>query len=127
MYFTMKQQVKQLSKEDYKNLRELCHIAKNLTNEAIYNVRQYYFKESNYLNYEKNYALLKTSENYKTLNSNMAQQILKEVDGMFQSFFGLIKLAKKGRYSFKDTKLPKYLPKDGFATLVIGFVRLKEN
>lgn len=40
----MKQQVKQLSKEDYKNLRELCHIAKNLTNEAIYNVRQYYFK-----------------------------------------------------------------------------------
>lgn len=123
----MKQQVKQLSKEDYKNLRELCHIAKNLTNEAIYNVRQYYFKESNYLNYEKNYALLKTSENYKTLNSNMAQQILKEVDGMFQSFFGLIKLAKKGRYSFKDTKLPKYLPKDGFATLVIGFVRLKEN
>ena len=57
----------------------------------------------------------------------MAQQILKEVDGMFQSFFGLIKLAKKGRYSFKDTKLPKYLPKDGFATLVIGFVRLKEN
>ena len=82
----MKQQVKQLSKEDYKNLRELCHIAKNLTNEAIYNVRQYYFKESNYLNYEKNYALLKTSENYKTLNSNMAQQILKEVDGMFQSF-----------------------------------------
>ncbi len=123
----MKQQVKQLSKEDYKNLRELCHIAKNLTNEAIYNVRQYYFKESNYLNYEKNYALLKTSENYKTLNSNMAQQILKEVDGMFQSFFGLIKLAKKGRYSFKDTKLPKYLPKDGFVTLVIGFVRLKEN
>lgn len=127
MYFTIKQQVKQLSKEDYKNLRELSHIAKNLTNEAIYNVRQSYFNEGKYLNYEKNYALLKNSENYKSLNSNMAQQILKEVDSMFQSFFGLIKLAEKGRYSFKDIKLPYYLPKDSFTTLVIGFVRFNRN
>ena len=127
MYFTIKQQVKQLSKEDYKNLRELSHIAKNLTNEAIYNVRQSYFNEGKYLNYEKNYALLKNSENYKSLNSNMAQQILKEVDSMFQSFFGLIKLAEKGRYSFKDIKLPHYLPKDSFTTLVIGFVRFNGN
>ncbi len=127
MYFTIKQQVKQLSKEDYKNLRELSHIAKNLTNEAIYNVRQSYFNEGKYLNYEKNYALLKNSQNYKSLNSNMAQQILKEVDSMFQSFFGLIKLAEKGRYSFKDIKLPYYLPKDSFTTLVIGFVRFNGN
>ena len=57
----------------------------------------------------------------------MAQQILKEVDGSFKSFFGLLKLAKKGKYAFKDCKLPKYLPKDGYTTLVIGFVRLKRN
>ena len=127
MYLTVKQQVKHLSKEDYKSIKELCHIAKNLTNQAIYNVRQYCFAEGEYLNYEKNYALLKSSDNYKMLNSNMAQQILKEVDGSFKSFFGLLKLAKKGKYAFKDCKLPKYLPKDGYATLVIGFVRLKGN
>lgn len=127
MYLTMKQQVKQLSKEDYKNLKYLSHIAKNLANEAIYNVKQYYLNESKYLSYEKNYALLKNSPHYKMLNSNMAQYILKEVDGMFQAFFGLIKLAKKGKYSLKDIKLPKYLPKDGFTTLVIGFVRLHGN
>ena len=57
----------------------------------------------------------------------MAQQILKEVDGSFKSFFGLLKLVKKGKYSFRDCKLPHYLPKDGFTTLVIGFVRLNEN
>ena len=124
MYLTVKQQVKHLSKEDYKTLKDLCHIAKNLTNQAIYNVRQYYFAEGEYLNYQKNYALLKNSDNYKTLNSNMAQQILKEVDGSFKSFFGLLKLAKKGKYSFKDCRLPNYLPKDGYTTLVIGFVRL---
>lgn len=127
MYLTMKQQVKQLTKENYKNLKLLSRLAKNLTNEAIYNIRQYYFQEKEYLNYEKNYVLLKNSPNYKMLNSNMAQQILKEVDGMFKSFFGLIKLAKKGKYNYRDIKLPKYLPKDGFTTLVIGFVRIKEN
>lgn len=127
MYLTVKQQFKHLSKDDYKSLRTLCHAAKNLANQAIYNVRQYYFAEGEYLNYQKNYALLKDSDNYKILNSNMAQQILKEVDGSFKSFFGLLKLAKKGKYSFKDCKLPRYLPKDGFTTLVIGFVRLNGN
>ena len=127
MYLTVKQQVKHLSKEDYKSLRELCHIAKNLTNEAIYNVRQYYFTEGKFLKYEKNYTLIKNSPNYKALNSNMAQQILKEVDTSFKSFFGLLKLAKQGKYAFKDCKLPHYLPKDGYTTLVIGFVRLNGN
>lgn len=127
MYLTVKQQVKHLSKEDYNSIKELCHTAKNLTNEAIYNVRQYYFNEGEFLKYEKNYTLLKNSSNYKTLNSNMAQQILKEVDGSFKSFFGLLKLAKQGKYAFKDCKLPHYLPKDGYATLVIGFVRLNGN
>ena len=127
MYLTVKQQVKHLSKEDYKSLKELCHIAKNLTNEAIYNIKQYYFTEGKFLKYEKNYTLLKSSLNYKALNSNMAQQILKEVDGSFKSFFGLLKLAKQGKYAFKDCKLPHYLPKDGYTTLVIGFVRLNGN
>lgn len=127
MYLTVKQQVKHLSKEDYRTIKELCHTAKNLANEAIYNVRQYYFSEGEFLKYENNYTLLKNSPNYKALNSNMAQQILKEVDGSFKSFFGLLKLAKHGKYAFKDCRLPQYLPKDGYTTLVIGFVRLKGN
>ena len=127
MYLTVRQQVKHLSKNDYNSIKYLCHIAKNLTNEAIYNIRQYYFKEGKYLSYHQNYSLLKSSPNYKTLNSNMAEQILREVDGSFKSFFGLLKLAKKGEYSFKDCKLPYYLPKDGYTTLIIGFVRLNGN
>ena len=127
MYLTVKQQVKHLSKEDYRTIKELCHTAKNLANEAIYNVRQYFFTEGEFLKYEKNYTLLKNSSNYKALNSNMAQQILKEIDGSFKSFFGLLKLAKQGKYAFKDCKLPRYLPKDGYTTLVIGFVRLNGN
>ncbi|QYR61289.1 transposase [Fusobacterium polymorphum] len=127
MYLTLKQQVKHLSKKEFRNLKYLSHIAKNLTNEAIYNIRQYYFKNKKYLSYNENYKILKNSENYKKLNSNMAQQILKEVDGSFKSFFGLLKLVKNGQYDNKKIKLPKYLAKDGFTTLVIGFVRLKDD
>lgn len=127
MYLTIKQQLKHLSKDDYVNLRELCHIAKNLTNETIYNVRQYYMNEKEYLCYEKNYHLLKNSPNYKLLNSNMAQQIMKQVDASFKSFFELLKKCKSGNYNYKDVKLPKYLQKDSFSTLIIAFVRLNNN
>ncbi len=126
MYLTVKQQLKHLSKEEYISLRELSHTAKNLYNQAVYNIRQYYFQENKYLNYQKNNSLLKSSENYKTLNSNMSQQILKEVDGSFKSFFGLLKKKNKGMYNAK-VKLPSYLPKNSFTTLVIGFVRLNED
>ena len=126
MYLTLKQQVKHLSKKEFRNLKYLCHIAKNLKNQAIYNVRQYYFNNKKYLSYNENYKLLKNSENYKKLNSNMAQQILKEVDESFKSFFALLKLAKNGQYEGK-IKLPNYLAKEGFTILVIGFVRLKDN
>jgi len=122
MYLTIKQQVKHLTKEEFKSIKELSHTAKNLYNQGLYNIRQHYFKNKEYLSYEDNYALLKNSENYKLLNSNMAQQILKEVDGTFKSFFALIKSDKIGKVN-----IPKYLKKDGFTTLVIGFVRVKGN
>ena len=113
MYLTIKQQPK-LSKTNYDILLELSRYAKNLFNEALYSCRQYYFNEGKYLRYEENYHLLKSSDNYRMLNSNVAEQILKEVDGSFKSFFMLIAKAKRGSYSYKDIKLPHYLRKEGY-------------
>ena len=127
MYLTIKQQVKHLTKEEYNILRELCRTAKNLTNQAIYNVRQHYFQEKQFLKYESNYHETKNCESYKLLNSNMAQQTLKDVNEMFKSFFSLIKLAKKGKYNFKHIKLPNYLPKNGYANLIIGMINIKND
>ena len=127
MYLTVKQQVKHLTKEEYNILRELCRTAKNLTNQAIYNIRQYYFQEKQFLKYESNYHEIKNCENYKLLNSNMAQQTLKDVNEMFKSFFSLIKLAKQGKYNFKHIKLPNYLPKNGYANLIIGMINIKDD
>ena len=127
MYLTIKQQVKHLTKEEYNILRELCRIAKNLTNQAIYNIRQYYFQEKQYLRYEANYHEMKYLENYKLLNSNISQQTLKNVDQMFKSFFSLIKLAKQGKYNFRHIRLPNYLPKNGYSNLVISQIRLRKD
>ena len=127
MYLTIKQQVKHLTKEEYNILRELCRISKNLTNQAIYNIRQHYFQEKQYLSYESNYHELKGCQNYKLLNSNMAQQTLKNVDSMFKSFFALIKIAKQGKYNFKNIRLPSYLSKNGYANLVIAEFKVKDS
>src|SRR5699024_2194833 len=105
----------------------LCRTAKNLANQGIYNVRQHYFQERKYLNYEKNYVLLKGSENYRILNSNMAQQILKSVDGSFQAFFKLRKLASEGKYPLRAARLPHYLPRDGFYPLIIRMIRINRD
>ena len=127
MHLTIKQQVKHLTKEEYNILRELCRIAKNLTNQAIYNVRQHYFQEKQYLRYEANYHEMKSCQNYKLLNSNIAQQTLKDVDAMFKSFFSLIKLAKQGKYNFRHIKLPNYLAKNDYSNLAISQIRLRKD
>ena len=127
MYLTIKQQLKHLSKEDYDNLRGLCHTAKDLTNQAIYCVRQYFFNEHKYLGYEKVYAELKICDNYKLIAANMSQQLLKEVDGSFKSFFALLKLVKEKGYPASAAKIPHYLPKDGFATLVVQEFAIRDG
>ena len=127
MYPVIKQQVKHLTKEEYNILRELCRTAKNLTNQVIYNVRQYYFQEKQYLRYEANYHEMKHLENYKLLNANIAQQTLKKVDIMFKSFFVLIKMAKQGKYNYRYIKLPNYLPKNGYSNISISQIRIKDN
>ena len=64
MYLTLKQQVKHLSKKEFRNLKCLSHIAKNLTNEAIYNIRQYYFNKKKYLSYSENYKEMRNKIGY---------------------------------------------------------------
>ena len=107
MYLTIKQEPR-LVKEELSVLRELSHTAKSLYNEALYNIRQYFFNSGSYLNYYHNYHEIKHSNNYKLLNSNMAQQILKEVDGSFKSFFSLLRMKQSGKYDEK-VKIPHYL------------------
>ena len=126
---TQVNRIKSLTKNEYRVLRELCGISKNLYNVGLYNVRQHYFDEKSFLTYESNYHIAKHNENYKLLQAGVSQQILKVVDRNFKSFFSLIKKAKQGEYRFQDVKIPKYLAKDGLFPLILSTnaIRVKEG
>ena len=127
MYLTVKNQLKNLSVREYTTLLTLCRLSKNLFNEALYSVRQYYFSERQYLRYENNYHVCKGSENYQALGTEIAQQTLKVVDRFFKSFFALINKAKSGSYQFSMINLPHYLKKDGWFSLIIPRIKIKDG
>jgi putative transposase len=127
LYGTQKQQLNQLAKKEYIALRKMSHYAKNMYNVGLYNIRQYYFEHKKYLSYKSNYHLSKSNENYKALNSNIAQQILMRVDSSFSSFFASIKKVKEGKQSSNSVKIPGYLEKDGFFAIIIGQIIISEK
>ena len=120
MYLAVKQQLNNLNKEEYLVLRELCHVSKNLYNQALYEIRQEYFKSKKHLNYYDVCKKLQGTENYSLLQAQMSQQTLKTVDDNFKSFFELIKKKLKAR-------IPKYLDKDGFFKLTIPTVSIRDG
>ena len=77
MFLTVKNQLRHLPVREYEILKKLCRLSKNLYNEALYGVRQYYFTEHKYLRYESNYHVYKDSENYKALNTRLTSKKLK--------------------------------------------------
>lgn len=123
MYLVVKQQLNHLSKAEYNALKEQCHISKNLKNQVLYEIRQKFFSDKSYLNYNEVYKILKTSDNYKLLQSNMAQQIMKNVDAEFKSFFGNLK-SKKVTHK---VNIPHYLPKDGYNQLIIQQINIRNG
>lgn len=120
MFLTQSNQIRNLTKNEFAALHELCHISKNLYNVALYNIRQHYFTEKQFLCYEANYHVSKDNENYKLLQAGISQQILKVTDRSFKSFFNLMKKAKTGDYRYQDIKLPGYLKKDELFPLILS-------
>ena len=95
----------------YVGLDHLCLLAKNLYNVALFHIRQQYFKDKTYLNYNALDKLLSSTKNidYSAIPYRQsAQQILRNVDKTFKSFFKGIKADKnKG----KRVSPPKYKDK----------------
>ena len=126
MYLTQKNQIRGLKSNEFTALKELCRLSKNLYNVGLYTVRQYYFQERKHLKYESNYHHCEGNENYRMLNTDIAQQTLKVVDRTFRSFYGLITSVKSGSYSSK-VRLPHYLPKEGYFPLIMPRVKVKDG
>ena len=113
MYLTQVNVIRGLNKAQYFQLREMCFFSNCLYNFALYNIRQQFFKDKTYLRFEANYHECKENDNYKLLQSNMAQQTLRAVDFAFKSFFGSIGKVKGARP-------PRYRRKGDLYNLIIA-------
>ncbi|MCA6213021.1 IS200/IS605 family element transposase accessory protein TnpB [Thermococcus bergensis] len=117
-----------MDKKTYKLLRTLTHLSKDLYNITLYTIKQHYELNGTFLPYAKAYHLVKDSEPYKLLPSQVAQQTMKIVERNFRSFFHVLKERKKGNYN-RPVKPPKYLPKNGHFILIFPYqsFRVKED
>ena len=99
----------------YKDLDNLCFLSKNLYNQALYRVRQQFFNDKTFKNYnEVNRELHDENQvDYRALPANTSQETLKLVNQNYSSFF---KSLQKG---IKSTRIPGYLDKTKGRQIVV--------
>lgn len=108
----------------------MTFMSKNLYNQALYRVRQEYFKTKKYLKYAvlAQRLALEKQVDYISLPSKVAQWTLKQVDKNFVSFFNSLK-SKKVQHK---VHIPRYLGKQGrniltFTNQAISHKELKKG
>ena len=114
----------------YKELDKMCFLSKNLYNQSLYRVRQYYFENKKYLTYANNVNIL-TRENqvdYISLPRKVSQWVCKQVDQNFKSFFASL----KSKNINHKVRIPQYLNKNGrniltFTNQAISHKELKDG
>jgi putative transposase len=114
--------VRQMQFKRTELLDTITHLSKNLFNLATYTVRQRFFVDHHWTRYKELWDLLRTHDSYQDLQKKCGahppQQVLRQVDNNFKSFFQAMKAWKINPTSFSGRpRLPSYKPKDGYNLL----------
>ena len=110
---TLSQTIRNLSKEQFLQLKEYCHRSNSLYNCALYEIKKYYEETGKFLRYESLYHVLKANYHYIQLPRKIACQILKLAEQNYKSFFALIKtdsVARPPKYKKKGDTFCLVLP-----------------
>lgn len=126
------------SNSDWKLIDEMCWKSKNLYNYSNYIIRQEFISTSkekeqglrdnaNWIKYSQLFSIVKDSEPYKDMGSNVGQATLKVLDRNWKSFFALIKDYMKNKSKYKGMpRMPKYLDKEhGRYPLIIDNIKFE--
>lgn len=98
----------------WKAIDQNCFYSKNMYNYANYIIRQDFINNGRWIRYNELASTLKTSDPYKELMSQSAQQTLAALDRTWKSFFKAIKDWKVHPEKYLGRpKIPGYKPKDG--------------
>ena len=116
MYRTQKNHIR-TNKKNFKILKLLTHLSKNIYNYTLYTVKKYYEDNASYLQFKHAYHLVKHNENFKLIPTGVGVETLKIVDRNMKSFFHVLRERKKGNYN-RPVNLPRYLPKNGYFVCV---------
>ncbi len=100
-------------------LSNLCHLSKNLYNEANYVIRQEFFETGEWIRYNELANTMKYSENYQQLPAQTAQQTLRLLDRNWKGFFNAMKEWKQHPERFQGRPSPpSYKNKAGEFVLI---------
>lgn len=109
-----------------KQLTRLCHLSKNLFNEANYIIRQTFFNEGELVRVYHLQQELQTSKNFLHLPEPIGQRILKILETTWKSFFrALADWKKHPEKYFQRPQVPKYKRKDGQFLLSLSKYQIK--
>jgi len=93
----------------YAFIDEAAFKSKNLYNAALYEIRQSFIHEGEYLNYNEVQRRMQSHEAYKALPAKVSQQILMVLDRNWKSFFEALDAYNADPSKFLGRpKLPKY-------------------
>ena len=124
------QHIIKLNSEFGKFVDEYCFKSKNLYNYANYIIRQEFINNGNWIKYNELFQIVKDSDDYKNLGSNVGQGTLRILDKNWKSFFVAIKDWSNNPSKYLGRpKLPKYKAKDGrfILSLDSNKVKLKDD
>lgn len=92
----------------------MCFKSKNIYNYGNYIIRQEFINNGKWIKYNELFKLVKDSDPYKDIGSNVGQATLRLLDKNWKSFFVTIKDWKVNPSKYLGRpRLPKYKPKDG--------------
>ncbi|MFA5730773.1 MAG: transposase [Acidithiobacillus sp.] len=108
------QLTEQIQLKSTSELSYICHLTKNLYNEALFQYRQFFFNLEEFLNYYDLQIILKKYDCYKQLPAQTAQQILDLVMKNWKSYWASLKEYKTNPTKFLGRpKPPQYKAKNG--------------
>ena len=119
----VEQHIIKQTNSNYKQLEQLAMLSANLYNSALFAIRQHYFNRKgqqftidicsdvdyDYVNYYELNRIFKSinQHDYRSLPANISQEVLKQVDLTFKSFFKLLNAKQNNIYN-KPISLPHY-------------------
>ena len=123
----LKTKIRGLDKSQFKRLRELTAIAKNLYNQTLWTLREAYDATGKYFTYPqmdkamKQVHNLEGEINYRLLKSAVSQQSLRRLDKNFKSFFMANEDFKKNPNKYKGQPKPPRFKKNQYDNLIYNY------